>query len=88
MRPRPMRIRSRRSAGSRSPRAISAGRRRSRKTGDTSIVIDLLTQRFYVYRGEQLVGMSTISSGKKGSETPLGFWSVMTQESEGLQPQI
>ena len=53
------------------------------KTGDTSIVIDLLTQRFYVYRGEELVGMSTISSGKKGRETPVGFWAVRVKKVKG-----
>jgi lipoprotein-anchoring transpeptidase ErfK/SrfK len=46
-------------------------------------VIDLLTQRFYVYRGERLVGVSTISSGKKGKETPLGFWAVMLKKKQG-----
>ena len=44
--------------------------------GDTKVVVDLLTQTAFVYRGEQVVGVSTISSGKKGHETPLGFWSV------------
>ena len=43
------------------------------KEGDTSIIIDLLTQRFYVYRGEQLVGLSTISSGKKGGKRRSAF---------------
>ena len=33
--------------------------------GEAKVVIDLLTQRFYVYRGSALVGMSTISSGKR-----------------------
>ena len=51
--------------------------------GDAKVVIDLLTQRFYVYRGEELVGMSTISSGKKGRETPLGFWAVMNKKVKG-----
>jgi lipoprotein-anchoring transpeptidase ErfK/SrfK len=51
--------------------------------GETKVVIDLLTQRFYVYRGEQLVGLSTISSGKKGKETQLGFWSVMLKKKLG-----
>src|SRR4029453_4507591 len=41
--------------------------------GEPRVVIDLLSQLFYVYRGEQLVGVATISSGKKGRETPLGF---------------
>ena len=53
------------------------------QTGDTRIVIDLMTQLFYVYRGDQLIGVSTISSGKKGRETPLGFWSVMQKKKLG-----
>ncbi len=51
--------------------------------GEARVVIDLLTQRFYVYRGERLVGVSTISSGKKGKETPLGFWAVMLKKKQG-----
>jgi lipoprotein-anchoring transpeptidase ErfK/SrfK len=53
------------------------------KEGETKVVVDLLTQLFYVYRGEQLVGVATISSGKKGDETPLGFWSVMLKKKKG-----
>src|SRR5688500_1641749 len=51
--------------------------------GEARVIIDLLTQRFYVYRGERLVGVSTISSGKKGKETPLGFWAVMLKKKQG-----
>jgi len=51
--------------------------------GEPRVVIDLLSQLFYVYRGEQLVGVATISSGKKGRETPLGFWSVMLKQKLG-----
>ena len=54
------------------------------ETGETRIVIDRLTQTFYVYRGEQLVGVSTISTGKKGKETPLGFWAVMLKKKRGF----
>jgi lipoprotein-anchoring transpeptidase ErfK/SrfK len=53
------------------------------QTGEPRVVIDLLTQLFYVYRGEQLVGVATISSGKKGRETPLGFWAVMRKQKLG-----
>ncbi|MEO7655691.1 MAG: L,D-transpeptidase family protein [Sphingomicrobium sp.] len=52
--------------------------------GEAKVVIDILTQRFYVYRGEQLVGVSTISSGKKGDETPLGFWAVKIKKKKGF----
>ena len=53
------------------------------EVGETRVVVDLLTQLFYVYRGEQLVGVATISSGKKGKETQLGFWSVMVKKKKG-----
>ena len=51
--------------------------------GEARVVIDLLTQLFYVYRGDQLVGVATISSGKKGRETPLGFWTVLNKQKLG-----
>jgi lipoprotein-anchoring transpeptidase ErfK/SrfK len=53
------------------------------KTGETEVVIDLLTQLFYVYRGDRLVGVSTMSSGKKGKETQLGFWAVRLKKVKG-----
>jgi len=53
------------------------------KDGETKVVIDTLTQLFYVYRGDRLIGVATISSGKKGRETPLGFWAVMTKKVKG-----
>ena len=53
------------------------------QSGEPRIVIDLLSQLFYIYRGDQLVGVATISSGKKGRETPLGFWSVMLKKKKG-----
>lgn len=51
--------------------------------GEAKVVIDLLTQRFYVYRGDRLVGMSSMSSGKKGKETQLGFWKVRLKKKLG-----
>jgi lipoprotein-anchoring transpeptidase ErfK/SrfK len=53
------------------------------QAGDPRVVIDLLSQLFYVYRGDRLVGVATISSGKKGRETPLGFWSVKLKKKLG-----
>ena len=52
--------------------------------GETKVVIDRLTQTFYVYRGNQLIGVSSMSSGKKGKETPLGFWAVMRKQKRGF----
>jgi lipoprotein-anchoring transpeptidase ErfK/SrfK len=45
--------------------------------GDARIVVDLLTQMAYVYRGDQLIGASTMSSAKTGHITPYGYWSVL-----------
>ncbi len=53
------------------------------KDGEAKVVIDLLQQLFYVYRGEKLVGVASISSGKKGKETPLGLWKVLTKKKKG-----
>jgi len=53
------------------------------ETGETVVIIDTLTQRFYVYRDDQLIGVAAISTGKKGMETPLGFWAVMRKQKLG-----
>ena|SRR5437868_8268165 len=45
--------------------------------GDTKVVVDLLTQMAYVYRGDQLIGASTMSSAKTGHITPYGFWTIL-----------
>ena len=45
--------------------------------GDTRIVVDLLTQMTYVYRGDLLIGASTMSSAKTGHITPYGYWSIL-----------
>jgi lipoprotein-anchoring transpeptidase ErfK/SrfK len=45
--------------------------------GDTRVVVDLLTQMTYVYRGDQLLGASTMSSAKTGHITPYGFWTIL-----------
>ena len=46
-------------------------------SGDTRIVIDRLTQMFYVYRADKLVGAAHVSTAKQGHITPLGEWSVL-----------
>jgi lipoprotein-anchoring transpeptidase ErfK/SrfK len=47
------------------------------KDGDTRVVIDRLTQTGYVYRGDKLIGVSSISTAKQGHITPLGEWSIL-----------
>jgi hypothetical protein len=45
--------------------------------GDARVVVDLLTQTAYAYKGDVLVGAASISSAKTGMVTPLGFWKVL-----------
>jgi lipoprotein-anchoring transpeptidase ErfK/SrfK len=45
--------------------------------GDARVVIDLLTQMAYAYRGDKLVGAASISSARKGKITPLGYWTIL-----------
>ena len=44
--------------------------------GPPRVVISLADQMAYVYRGDRLVGISTISSGKPGKDTPTGIFPV------------
>jgi lipoprotein-anchoring transpeptidase ErfK/SrfK len=47
------------------------------KEGETRIVVDLLTQMTYVYRGDTLLGASSMSSAKQGHITPYGNWTIL-----------
>ncbi|HVF37945.1 MAG TPA: L,D-transpeptidase family protein [Sphingomicrobium sp.] len=44
--------------------------------GDVAITVDIANQIAFVFKGSQLVGVTNISSGKKGHPTPLGFWTI------------
>jgi lipoprotein-anchoring transpeptidase ErfK/SrfK len=45
--------------------------------GETRVIIDRLTQMAYVYRDDDLVGVSTVSTAKQGHITPLGEWTIL-----------
>ncbi|HXR63591.1 MAG TPA: L,D-transpeptidase [Rudaea sp.] len=49
-------------------------------SGPVVIVVSLDEQRAYVYRNGIGIGVSTISSGKKGHETPAGVFSILQRE--------
>jgi hypothetical protein len=46
----------------------------------TRIVISLPDQLAYAYQREELVGISTISSGKEGKETPTGIFPILQKK--------
>jgi hypothetical protein len=49
-------------------------------SGPLNMTVDLSSQRTFVYRGGRLIGISTISSGKPGHETPTGTFTVLQKE--------
>lgn len=49
-------------------------------SGQTRIVISLTDQMGYVYRGEELVGVTTVSIGKTDHETPTGVFQIIGKE--------
>lgn len=45
--------------------------------GPLKIVAVLDIQRLYVFQNDQLIGFTTISAGKKGKETPTGYFNIL-----------
>lgn len=48
--------------------------------GPTKIVISLTDQMGYVYRAGQLIGVTTVSSGRTDHETPTGVFPILGKE--------
>ena len=46
-------------------------------SGDVEIVVSLPMQVAYVYRGGILIGVSTVSTGQPGHETPAGSFTIL-----------
>lgn len=50
--------------------------------GPVVVIVSLDEQRAYVYRNGVAIGISTISSGRKGHETPPGVFTILQKEVE------
>ena len=48
--------------------------------GPIRIVIDIPTQRLYVYRAAALIGVSAVSTGSAGHETPVGVFKILQKQ--------
>ncbi len=51
-------------------------------SGSPKIVVNITTQRAYFFKGKQLVGESTVSTGKKGFSTPPGSYQVLSKDKD------
>ncbi|UYY59461.1 L,D-transpeptidase family protein [Sphingomonas sp. S2-65] len=45
-----------------------------------AMVVSLAEQRAYVFRGDKLVGVTTVSTGKPGHETPAGEFTILEKK--------
>jgi hypothetical protein len=50
--------------------------------GPVAITISLSAQRIYVYRGQTLIGVSSISTGKGGKPTPVGDYVILQKHKD------
>jgi hypothetical protein len=50
------------------------------QSGEMEVIVSLEDQRAFVYRAGRLIGMSTISSGKDGKETPAGIFPILEKK--------
>jgi lipoprotein-anchoring transpeptidase ErfK/SrfK len=48
--------------------------------GSPSVVIYLKEQRAYFYKGDQLVGVSQVSAGREGHNTPIGNYKIVQKD--------
>lgn len=51
-----------------------------RGRGPMAVVVSLTEQRAYAYRNGVLIGVSTVSSGRKGYETPTGVFTILQKD--------
>lgn len=54
----------------------------SKALGPMAVVVSLTEQRAYAYRNGILVGVATISSGRKGYETPTGVFTILQKDKD------
>jgi hypothetical protein len=50
--------------------------------GEVEIVVSIPLQRAYVYRGGTLIGVTTVSTGRRGHTTPTGRFPIMEKHRE------
>jgi len=56
--------------------------------GSPSIVIHLGEQKAYFYKGKQLVGVSTISTGREGFDTPTGSFHIIQKDKDHVSSRF
>src|SRR5690349_10908641 len=50
--------------------------------GPMTVIVSLTEQRGYVYRNGVLIAVTTVSTGKKGHETPTGVFTILQKDKD------
>ena len=50
--------------------------------GPMAVIVSITEQRAYVYRNGILIGVSTVSTGKPGHETPTGVFTILQKDKD------
>lgn len=53
-----------------------------KRAGPMAVVVSLTEQRAYVYRNGVLIGVTTVSTGREGYETPTGVFTVLQKDKD------
>ncbi|MEY2491139.1 MAG: hypothetical protein QOH24_90 [Verrucomicrobiota bacterium] len=56
--------------------------------GSPKIVVHVSEQRAYFYRGRKIVGESTVSTGKRGFDTPPGHYHVIEKDKDHVSSEF
>ena len=56
--------------------------------GPAKIVVHVAEQRAYFYKGHKLVGESTVSTGKRGFDTPPGHYRVIQKDKDHVSSEF
>ena len=56
--------------------------------GSAKIVVHVTEQRAYFYKGRKLVGESTVSTGKRGFDTPPGHYRVIQKDKDHVSSEF
>jgi lipoprotein-anchoring transpeptidase ErfK/SrfK len=57
-------------------------------TGSPKIVVRVSEQRAYFYKGKKLVGLTTVSTGKRGFDTPPGHYRVVQKDLDHVSSEF
>lgn len=57
-------------------------------SGSPKIVVHLSEQKAYFYKGKQVVGESTVSTGKRGFGTPVGHYHIVSKDKDHVSSEF